>query len=212
MNILLISAVISSGIGSIWSGTSQPRRLFYLFKPLTMVFILLIAILGETALAHYKQMIIAGLVFSLAGDIFLMLPSDHFRAGLATFFAAHLCYITAFITLIEAVHWWLLILCVTYGIGFVYYIFPKLGRQKYPVIAYVVIILIMIWLASEVFYWVPQIASGTIFIGAIFFGLSDLILALNKFQVKFKSARAINLTAYFTAQLLIASSVGLLII
>ena len=54
MNILLISAVISLGIGSIWSGTSQPRRLFYLFKPLTMVFILLIAILGETALAHYK--------------------------------------------------------------------------------------------------------------------------------------------------------------
>jgi len=144
MNIFLISAVISSGIGSVWSGYYQPRRLFYLFNPLTLVFILLIAILGETVLELYKQLIIAGLVFSLVGDIFLMVPSDQFRAGLATFFVAHLCYITAFISIIGRAHWWLLIPWITSGIGFVYYIFPGLGRQKIPVIAYVVIILIMI--------------------------------------------------------------------
>jgi hypothetical protein len=39
MNIFLISAVISSGIGSSWSGYYQPRRLFYLVIPLTLVFI-----------------------------------------------------------------------------------------------------------------------------------------------------------------------------
>jgi len=212
MNILLIFAVISSGIGSVWSGTYQPRRLFYLFKPLTLVFILLIAILGETVLELYKQLIIAGLVFSLAGDIFLMVPSDQFRAGLATFFVAHLCYITAFISIIEGVHWWLLIPWITSGIGFVYYIFPRLGRQKIPVIAYVVIILIMVWLASEVFYQVPQIGTRIVFTGAILFAFSDLILALNKFQGGFKSARAISLTAYFMAQALFASSVGLIIL
>jgi hypothetical protein len=37
-----------------------------------------------------------GLIFSLAGDIFLMLPTDRFREGLASFLAAHVCYIAAF--------------------------------------------------------------------------------------------------------------------
>ncbi|MCJ7717217.1 MAG: hypothetical protein MUO54_11955, partial [Anaerolineales bacterium] len=68
MNILIISAVFISGIGSIWFGYHQPQRLFYLFKPLTVGLILLIAFLGLTDLAFYKLMIIAGLVFSLTGD------------------------------------------------------------------------------------------------------------------------------------------------
>ena len=41
---------------------------------------------------------VAALVFSLAGDVLLMLPREQFVAGLAAFLVAHLCYIVGFWT------------------------------------------------------------------------------------------------------------------
>ena len=68
-----------------------PRYHVYLFKPLTMAFILLMAVrAGWPDLSRYKVAILAGLVCSLAGDVFLMLPSDRFIAGLVSFLLAHL--------------------------------------------------------------------------------------------------------------------------
>ena len=37
-------------------------------------------------------------MFSLAGDVFLMLPRDAFVAGLAAFLVAHVCYVVGFWT------------------------------------------------------------------------------------------------------------------
>lgn len=208
---LLISVFIS-GAGCIWFAYHEPRWMFYILKPLTMVLICLTAILGGSELTVYKVMIVGGLVCSLVGDIFLMLPADRFLPGLIAFLFAHLCYITAFISEIYAVNWWLPIPFIIIGLMFVYFIFPRLGTQKIPVIIYVVIILVMGWLASELWYQVPKIGTLMIFIGAILFAASDLILALNKFQGSFKSYKVLNLTTYFTAQLLIASSVGMLVL
>ena len=67
-----------------------PRSHVYLFRPLTMVVILMIAVsaaLPEGSL--YSLAIIAGLICSLAGDVLLMLPSDRFIAGLMSFLVAH---------------------------------------------------------------------------------------------------------------------------
>jgi len=210
MQIMLIAATILSAINCIWFGYHQPSWLLYIFKPLTMILIILVAILGNADQSIYKLMIAAGLTFSLAGDVFLMLPSDQFRAGLTAFLFAHLIYISAFLSLIDSLHWWLLIILLIIGAGFVLYIFPRLGSQKVPVILYIVIITVMVWTASEVLYQDPQIGAWFVFVGATLFVVSDLILTLNRFQNSFKSARALNLTAYFSAQLLIASSVGLL--
>ena len=204
--------VFVSGAGCIWFAYHEPRWMFYVLKPLTMVLICLTAILGGNGLSVFKMMIIGGLACSLAGDIFLMLPTDRFLPGLIAFLFAHLCYITAFISEINAVNWWLPIPFIIIGLVFVYFIFPRLGTQKIPVIIYVVIILVMGWLASELWYQVPQIGTLMIFSGAILFTFSDLLLAINRFQGSFKSYKAFNLTMYFTAQLLIASSVGMLVL
>jgi uncharacterized membrane protein YhhN len=69
----------------------------------------------------------------------------------------------------------------------------------------------MVWLASELWAQVPKIGTLMIFIGAILFTVSDLLLAINRFQGSFKSYKALNLATYFAAQFLIASSVGMLI-
>lgn len=212
MQIMLITATVLSTISCIWFGYHQPRRLFYLFKPLTMLLIILIAILGNAGQIHFKILIVVGLAFSLAGDVLLMLPSDQFRAGLTAFLFAHLFYISAFLSVIDTYHWWISVVLVIIGVSFILYISPSLGSLKVPVILYILIITVMGWTASEVLYQDPHLGGWLVFTGALLFVFSDLILALNRFQKSFSSARALNLTAYFLAQLLIASSVGILIL
>lgn len=160
-----------------------------------MIFILLIA---------------AGLAFSLVGDVLLMLPVDKFRAGLSAFLVAHLLYIIAFLLVTNIVQWWIPAILFFIGAGFIFYIFPSLGSEKVPVMIYIVTILVMLWRAGEILYKDQQIGVVFVFTGALLFAISDLILALNRFQEQFSSARGLNLTTYFAAQLLIACSVGLL--
>jgi uncharacterized membrane protein YhhN len=187
-----------------------PRLQVYIFKPLTMGFILLIAILGQGTSPFYKYMIISGLVFSLAGDVLLMLPSDRFVAGLVAFLSAHLFYITAFLSEIGSLIWWPLVPLTFFGVVVYSILAPSLGRLRLPVLIYIAAILIMAWLAWE--RWIQAGQTGALLaaVGALLFILSDTILAVNRFRWTFTAARALNLATYFTAQLAIAGSVGLL--
>ncbi|MBN1316983.1 MAG: lysoplasmalogenase [Anaerolineales bacterium] len=186
-----------------------PRQHVYLFKPLTMVFIILTATLGGGVWPFYKSMIVAGLVFSLVGDVLLMLPSNHFLAGLAAFLTAHLFYIAAFSSDISGLIVWPIIPLAAGGI-FVYMIVaPALTNLKIPVLIYILVILIMAWLAWE--RWNQTRTSEALLAasGAILFMISDAILAINRFHGPFKPAHGLNLVTYYAAQWMIASSVGI---
>jgi uncharacterized membrane protein YhhN len=137
-----------------------------------------------------------------------MLPSDRFVAGLVAFLIAHLCYIAAFVAEIRALAWWPLIPLVAFGIVSYIILAPYLGKQKSPVLIYTVVILTMVWLAWE--RWSQTSQSGALLasVGAVLFVISDMILAINRFRGACKPAQALNLTTYFAAQCLIASSVG----
>ena len=88
--ILTILAIISASI-HIWGEYGGPDILIYIFKPLTLVFIITIAVLAKSPPSRrYKLAIIAGLLFSMLGDTFLMLPVDLFIAGLLSFLVAQL--------------------------------------------------------------------------------------------------------------------------
>jgi uncharacterized membrane protein YhhN len=211
LTFILILLVILSASIHIRAEYRGPRQHIYIFKPLTMVFILLIAILGQAALPFYKYMIIAGLLFSLAGDIFLMLPTDRFVAGLVAFLLAHLFYSAAFASEISALMWWPLIPFVIYGIVIYIILASSLGKLKVPVLFYVVVILIMAWLAWERWSQTGQGGALLASIGALLFIISDTILAIDRFRGTFKLSRASNLITYFAAQLLIAGSIGALV-
>ncbi len=187
------------------------RRSIYVFKPLTMAMILLIAVLGHTAPPVYKGMIIAGLVFSTTGDVLLMLPSDRFLAGMVAFLLAHLCYIAAFASGIGTPLWWPVIPFVVCGAVVYIILSPSLGNLKLPVYIYVVSILMMAWLAWERGIQTGQSGALLATIGAVLFIVSDTVLAINRFRRKFKLACVLNLATYFTAQCLLAGSVGFLV-
>lgn len=75
------------------------RRAEYILKPLVLVLLIAAAVaFGDRVGTLRWALTVVALVFSLAGDTFLMLPRDLFIVGLGSFLLAHLAYVAAFNT------------------------------------------------------------------------------------------------------------------
>jgi uncharacterized membrane protein YhhN len=182
----------------------------YLFKPLTTLLLLAAAATGpSTHGSAYRTPILAGLVLSLFGDVFLMLPRDRFVAGLASFLAAHLAYIAAFQAEgpILAAPQLLLPLGVV-AVVLLWVLWPGLGRLRAPVVLYTATIVAMVWRAWARSRAVPTPGTTLAAVGAVLFLVSDSLLAIDRFRRRFPGARAAVQITYVAAQALIAVSVG----
>jgi uncharacterized membrane protein YhhN len=200
--------VFVSSILAILAAYQNRRFTHYLCKPLTVVFIILIALQpNQPTSPFYRYMIIAGLLFSLAGDIFLMLERDCFIQGLVSFFIAHLFYVAAF-TYESGLELPNLSMYpfVIYGLLMMRVLWPHLGKMRVPVLAYVMVILLMGWTATGRWIWAGRPGSLLAMLGAIFFIASDSLLALDKFKGRFRSAQLLTFSTYVIAQWLIALS------
>jgi len=206
---LLSVLVFGSALLHIRAEYKGPRVHVYLFKPLTMVFIILLVLQGARPDASlYKYAILAGLGFSLVGDIFLMLPLKRVIAGLVSFLVAHLCYIVAFSAGIRlGVSGFLPALFLLYVIIMFVVLFPHLGKMKLPVLVYELVIVMMAWRAVERWAQIGDTGALLALAGAILFVISDSVWATNQFVRRYKSAQALILSSYFCAQWLIALSV-----
>jgi len=204
----LLAAV--SGALHIRSEYHGPRALGYVCKPLTTGALIALAWLAPgSAPEPYRELIVIGLIFSLAGDIFLMLPSDRFLPGLASFLVAHLLYVAAFCQIagfqpsLPALAPFALASAVLLRL-----LWPHLGGMRVPVVFYVVVIVTMGWQAATQWSAVNETWALLALLGAILFSLSDATLALNRFRAPFAAAQASILTSYYLAQWLIALSVA----
>jgi uncharacterized membrane protein YhhN len=205
---ILTVLVFASSILAILAAYYGPQRIHYLFKPLTVIFIILIALQSKfSTSSFYKYTIIAGLLFSLAGDIFLMLPRDRFIPGLVSFLIAHLFYIAAFtFESRRALSVWAVIPFLIYGGLMLSVLWRDLGKMRLPVMIYMLVILMMGWAAASRLMMTGERESTLAFMGAILFIASDSMLAVDRFKGRFKGAQAYILTTYFVAQWLIALS------
>jgi uncharacterized membrane protein YhhN len=189
-----------------------PRWQHYLCKPLATALITFIAL--SRALDEpraYAVAVVAGLLCSLAGDVFLMLPADRFIAGLVSFLLAHLAYIVAFsvapgagVSLRSAL---LLLPLLLYGAGVYRRLLPHLGTLALPVLVYMLVIVAMAWRALDLWAEVRMFGAFSAALGALLFVASDSLLAFNRFGGKFAAAQALVLGTYYAAQWLIALSV-----
>ncbi len=211
MAVLIISFFIIVSLALTLTGEYKgPKILFYLCKPLTTVLILATAFLiGEREPDFYLYAVLAGLLFSLAGDVFLMLPRDLFIPGLISFLAAHICYIVAFSSETAfGFSVYAAIPLLLFGIIIYGYLARFLGKMKLPVVVYMAAILIMALQAWRRYDLLNDVQSLSAFLGALLFIASDSVLAVDRFRKRFKAAQGAILTTYFTAQWLIAISTG----
>jgi uncharacterized membrane protein YhhN len=182
----------------------------YLFKPLTTSLIIVLALTRpDPPTGFYKAAIAAGLLFSLAGDVFLMLPNDRFLAGLISFAVAHLVYIVAFSSVGGFYrNLWALLPFLLYGLLIVVYLWPGLGKMALPAFIYMLVILVMAWQALGQWRQTGETRALLAFAGALFFVVSDSVLAINRFRQPFEAGRFVVLSTYYLAQWLIALSVS----
>ncbi|MCX7174973.1 MAG: lysoplasmalogenase [Proteobacteria bacterium] len=212
MKMSLIAAAMFAAILAIrahYLGESS-RWQVYLFKPLATLLILCVAVAAARPLLHpYPLILVAGLLLSTAGDVFLMLPKDRFIAGLASFLVGHLCYIAAFssdVAFGAGLMWWLPYFAV--GVAVVAGLWQRLpSALRGPVQAYVLVIAAMAGQASGRWSILETPAALSAAVGAGLFVISDATLAIDRFGRPFFAARAVTLTTYYAAQLLIALSV-----
>ncbi len=210
--VLLSCAAVAAALLSIrahYRGEAG-RRQVYLFKPLATLLILAVVLVLPPAAERYRWAVVAGLLFSTAGDIFLMLPRDRFVFGLTSFLVAHLCYLAAFTTGVPlGAAWagWLPFFLAGGGVVFLVWSGLKPALRA-PVVAYVVVIAAMAGQAGSRWSLVGGMPALLGLAGASLFVVSDAVLAIDRFRRPFHAARALTLATYYPAQLLIALSVS----
>jgi len=185
------------------------RRLHLIAKPLTTGLIIAAAAAAATPVpAAYKTFVLAGLFFSLLGDIALLFPEKWFTAGLVAFLAAQVFYILAFKPLPgHPVSPATFLPFVLYGLLMFFILAPKLGPMKLPVFVYIAAITLMAGFAGGRFVDRGGTRPLLAFVGAVLFLVSDSVLAYDRFAKKVPASRIIILGTYFPAQLLIALSI-----
>ena len=210
MNPAALVALIVTGCFAVGDWSSRVRndkRLEYVCKPGTLTALIVVAVALDPAsgASDRRAWFVAALVFSLLGDVLLMLPRDAFVAGLAAFLVAHVCYVVGFWTDPPAA-----IAMVIASVVVVLAVAPiaRDGRcallasepaLRPPVAIYMVVIATMV---------ASAIASGNVVAaaGAVLFAASDSLIAWDRFVRPVARAEVTIMVTYHVGQILLVLS------
>ena len=201
----LIGLALLIAVADWWAVYTKNRRAEYVLKPLVMV-ILIAATVAMSAPdpAAARPLILAGLVASLIGDVFLMLK-DKFVPGLAAFLVAHLFYALGFILM------GIIGLPFIAGLLIAVIVFRRLGVRivtgaaesnrslGVPVALYITAISVMFMFAIGTF-------RPAAMIGATLFCLSDSLIGWTRFVKDIPNGRVYIMVSYHLAQIAIVLS------
>jgi len=174
-------------------------------KPLLMITLGLYFFSATVGYPRWRVHVLAALVFSWAGDVFLI-SSDWFIAGLVSFLIAHIFYIVAYQKTgaatgqLKAVD---IVKFVIYGAALIWFIYPGLGDLLVPVLIYALVLLGMgVW-AHKRRGATSTASFKLVALGAILFAISDGLIAVNKFAYPIPAERILIMSIYISAQYLI---------
>jgi uncharacterized membrane protein YhhN len=210
---LATGSVVALGVAGVcalanwWSVTVGRRTVEWVSKPSVMVALIAAAVLLRPSSGAVRAWVVVGLVCSLAGDVFLMLPEERFVEGLASFLLAHVAYIVAFFVAgTSATGAAIGVVIVALGVTLVARPILRTVRSEHadfaiPVLAYVSIISVMVVAA-----WATS--NPWAIVGAMSFYASDGTLAWNKFVHPIKGGRFAIMSTYHLAQFAIVVSLA----
>jgi uncharacterized membrane protein YhhN len=186
-------------------------RLEYIAKPAVMI-CLFAWIYGSTGLQGMAFWFGLGILFSLAGDIFLMISLDRmFIPGLVAFLSAHISYIAGFRDQLTTVSGGAFVPTAIVALSAVRVVRRIVGAMRAkgqnrlvaPVVVYSIVISIML-LAAMFTMFDPAWGTGAsvlVSAGAFLFYVSDIILAWDKFVSPIGNGRVFNILTYHLGQI-----------
>jgi uncharacterized membrane protein YhhN len=192
------------------------KKVEYVAKPLTLAALFAVFALAGRFSSPPLIFFGAGILLSLAGDVFLMISQRWFVAGLASFLLAHVAYIIGFnLPLPDISPAWsvsiAVILALTAGRVLRRIIAglreKGLPRLVGPVALYGTVITVTMLSGLLTLFRVEWDATASLLavLGAFLLYFSDLILAWNKFVTPIKNGRSINMAAYHLGQIALAA-------
>lgn len=206
--------IIISMIYILLVGSGKTDITCYL-KPILVPFLFFSVVKFEDFLT--KKWLLTALLFSWIGDVVLLFADKgelFFIIGLVAFLIAHIMFIVLFVNQEALVihkqqnfYWFGFGLVLLYLFGMLSVLLPKLGSLKLPVGIYAMTISLMLIETIKGYFNWQQKAKTFILIGAIFFVLSDSLLAFNKFYCAFSGATLSIMITYLIAQYSIVKGV-----
>lgn len=216
MNIFLTATFVFAALEALALWKNSPR-LEFVAKPAVMI-ALFFWLWTSAGLNGALLWFGLGILFSLAGDVLLMISLDRlFLAGLIAFLLAHIAYIIGFNTPVPAGTGWGFILAFMIGIGGVRIIrritapLPSQGRAglRIPIMVYGLVISVMLLSAMMKLTDVSWQANAAALVsaGAFLFYVSDIILAWMKFIAPIRNGRIYNILSYHLGQIALIAGV-----
>ena len=184
-----------------WLAVATGRKpVEYACKPGALAALVGVALTLDPTHGDMRAWFVVALVLSLAGDVFLMLPSDRFVAGLTSFLLAHIAYVVGFTRhggsaralLVAAIP----VVIVTGALGARFLRAARAtGNRELigPLVAYMAVIAAMVTCA---------LASGIVLaaVGAVLFMTSDALIAETRFVGPRKWAPLVIIVTYHLGQ------------
>lgn len=161
-------------------------------------------------------LVIVGLVCSSFGDLFLELDmGPTFLLGMIAFLLGHLAYVAAYTTRTTRISGGLepgplaLVPFVVWVVWAISHVWGGLGELRWPVVVYTGVIAVMMWRATVMVsaHPKPNVWTWCALAGAVSFGFSDTLIALDKFGSPIDGVRIPIIATYWLGQALIAASV-----
>lgn len=168
----------------------------FISKPLLMLTLAIWFYLNtKKYFSPFAKYILIGVLFSMAGDIFLMFVYKNvnlFLVGLGSFLITHLFYIAAFINYgktkkgLLLKNKWAIMPILIYFLTFNYYCISDIPVDlKFPVIIYSLVITTMLVSAINVSCKIEKRVGKQLIMGAVLFVISDSFIAIEKFKETF---------------------------
>ena len=208
----LVFAVIA--IITITTRVLEVDEIQNVFKPMLMPILMMFVYVNTKLSTSFSKLIFFALLFSMAGDVFLMPYYDIFLFGLASFLIAHIFYIVAFLKgnkLIDGIKknkLFVVILLLAY-LALIFVLVDNMLKSNtdvtmiIAVVIYASVITVMVLSTMAMYGNEPSLQSKLMMIGAILFMFSDSVIAINKFMVEIPYSGLWIMTTYTSAQWLI---------
>lgn len=196
------------------------------FKSLASITFVIVGIVSTKIMSTYSELIILGLIFGAAGDVFLgiryLLDGEAkkliFVIGTSSFIIGHLCYLAAIIPYCTSRILYAIIIgafVATVTLLWLYSVLDMDFKTKVFGGVYIGSILLMASFAATILIINPDLRTCQLFaLGAFVFVISDIVWAFNNFSKPEKHKNwygPVNLSLYYIAQLLIALSLYFLV-
>ena len=194
-----------------------PNVIHYFTKPALMI-TLILYFLSAVKGTNFKDKthFISAMIFALLGDTFLMFQRQNslfFMLGLGAFLLMQIGYSLFFnreikikkSLLFRKPYW--IILVIVYALTLYKIVSENVGGLKGAILVYTICIATMLLSAINRFGQISQNSFRWVFFGALFFLISDSVLAINKFAGAVPYAGFWIMSTYTLAQYLIVRGV-----